>query len=305
MITVLDKLDENRYRPPEMRIVCVIACSLLAATAAAGCGSSRAESGRTDVVAAFYPLAFAAEQIGGDRVSVTNLTPPGAEPHDVELTPKEVAHIQRADVVLYLSHGFQPAVEQALGQAQGKQVDALAGIDLRNGVGDEVGESDPHVWLDPVLFADVVQRVGTALGSEKRANALAARIRGLDGEYRSGLAHCARREFVTSHAAFGYLAARYHLHQIAITGIEPEAEPSAQSLASLARLIRRDHVTTVFFETLVSPKLAETVAREAGATTAVLDPIEGLTPSEESRGEDYLSLMRGDLAALRKALGCR
>jgi zinc transport system substrate-binding protein len=216
-----------------------------------------------------------------------------------------VARIQRADVVLYLSHGFQPAVEQALGQADGKKVDALSGIDLRSGVGDEAGAPDPHVWLDPVLFANVVQRVGSALGSAEKANPLAAEVRKLDGEYRSGLAHCARREFVTSHAAFGYLAALYHLRQIAITGIEPEAEPSAQSLARLARLIRRDHVTTVFFETLVSPKLAETVAREAGVTTAVLDPIEGLTPAEENRGEDYLSVMRSNLAALRKALDCR
>ena len=165
--------------------------------------------------------------------------------------------------------------------------------------------TDPHVWLDPVLFAAVVERIGAVLESPAGAKRLAADVLQLDGEYRAGLAHCARREFVTSHAAFGYLAARYHLRQIAITGIDPEAEPSAQSLADLAKLIRRDHVTTVFFERLVSPRLAETVAREAGATTAVLDPIEGLTPDEASRGEDYLTLMRRNLAALRRALGCR
>jgi zinc transport system substrate-binding protein len=288
-----------------MRIVCAIASGLVLAATAAGCGSSSSGSDRTSVVAAFYPLAFAAESIGGDRVSVTNLTPPGSEPHDVELTPKAVARIQKADVVLYLSHGFQPAVEQALGQARGTQVDVLEGTALRSGVGDEAGKTDPHVWLDPVLFAGVVQRIGAVLGSPARARDLAAEVRKLDAEYRSGLSSCARREFVTSHAAFGYLAARYHLRQIAITGIDPEAEPSAQSLASLAQLIRRDHVTTVFFETLVSAKLSETVAREAGARTAVLDPIEGLTPSEASRGEDYLSLMRQNLAALRKALACR
>ena len=184
-------------------------------------------------------------------------------------------------------------------------MDALDGVDLRNGVGDEAGETDPHVWLDPLRFARVVQRIGAALGSPERAEALAADIRQLDGDYRTGLTHCARHEFVTSHAAFGYLAARYHLQQIAITGIDPEAEPSARSLADLATLLRRDHVTTVFFETLVSPKLAETVAREAGVKTAVLDPIEGLTPAEASRGEDYFSLMRANLAALREALGCR
>src|SRR5262245_54252540 len=118
-----------------MRMISVIAVAL--AAAAAGCGSSGDSGGKERVVAAFYPLAFAAEQIGGGRVSVTNLTPPGAEPHDVELTPKEVARIQKADLVLYLSHGFQPAVESALGQARGEKVDALDGIDLHN--------ADPHV----------------------------------------------------------------------------------------------------------------------------------------------------------------
>jgi zinc transport system substrate-binding protein len=127
----------------------------------------------------------------------------------------------------------------------------------------------------------------------------------LDREYRRGLAHCARREFVTSHAAFGYLAARYQLHQIPITGIDPESEPSPQRLRNLIRLVRREHVTTVFFERLVSPRLAETVARDAGAKAAVLDPIEGLTRSEQEHGETYLSLMRQNLQQLRSALGCR
>ena len=150
-----------------------------------------------------------------------------------------------------------------------------------------------------------MRRIGAVLGKPRAAGALAARVRALDAEYRAGLAHCARREFVTSHAAFGYLAARYGLHQLAITGIDPESEPTPQRLAELSKLVRREHITTVFFERLVSPKLAETVAREAGAHTAVLDPIEGLTSAEARRGETYLSLMRGNLSELRSALGCR
>jgi zinc transport system substrate-binding protein len=273
---------------------------------AAGCGSGLPRSGgQKKVVAAFYPLAFAAERIGEGEVSVTNLTPPGSEPHDIELTPREVGRIQSADIVLYLSHGFQPAVEQALKGAHGEKVDALEAVSLRAGVGDEAGKTDPHVWLDPVLFARVVRRIGDALGQPQRADELATQVMQVDGEYRAGLAHCARREFVTSHAAFGYLAARYHLRQVAITGIDPEAEPSARDLANLANLVRREHIGTVFFETLVSPKIAQTLARETGAKTAVLDPIEGLTPSEASAGDDYLSLMRRNLAALRQALGCR
>jgi zinc transport system substrate-binding protein len=290
-----------------MRIVPVsLVSSLVAMTLiAAGCGTAAATKGKTTVVAAFYPLAFVAERVGGSKVDVENLTPPGSEPHDIELTPGDVARIQRADVILYLSHGFQPGVEQAVGDAGGKRVDVLAGIGLKRGVGDEAGQSDPHVWLDPVLFAEVVKRVGAVLGERARASSLPSRVLALDGEYRVGLAHCKRTDFVTSHAAFGYLAARYGLHQIAITGIDPESEPSPQRLRALIALVRREHVTTVFFERLVSPRLAETVARDAGVKAAVLDPIEGLTPSEQARGFTYLTLMRQNLRELRSALGCR
>jgi zinc transport system substrate-binding protein len=272
-----------------------ILVSAAAVLLCAGCGG--ASAGSHGVVAAFYPLAWAADGVG---VHATNLTPPGAEPHDIELTPGEVAELQRADVVLYLSHGFQPAVEKALEDAHGTKVDALAGVRLRRGSGDEAGEADPHVWLDPVLFAGVVRRIGSALGHAQRGGALAERVHALDRAYRRGLTNCDRREFVTSHAAFGYLAARYGLRQIAITGIDPESEPSAGALRKLAALIERKHIPTVFFERLVSPRLAQTLARETGARTAVLDPIEGAP-----RGETYLSLMRENLAALRKALGCR
>jgi zinc transport system substrate-binding protein len=285
-----------------MRIVPVW---LLFVVLVAGCGAASGAKGKTSVVAAFYPLAWAAEQVGGAKVDVRNLTPPGAEPHDIELTPRDVGRLQQADVVLYLSHGFQPAVEQAVGGAGGKRVDFLAGLGLRKGVGDEAGKPDPHVWLDPVLFARIVRRIGTVLGAPGRMRLLVARLHSLDRDYRRGLARCSRRDFVTSHAAFGYLAARYHLHQIPITGIDPEAEPSPQRLQRLIGLVRREHVTTVFFERLVSPRLAETVARDAGAKAAVLDPIEGLTASEQARGYSYFTLMGENLRQLRSALGCR
>jgi zinc transport system substrate-binding protein len=285
-----------------MRIVPV---SLIAALVVAGCGASADVSGKSTVAASFYPLAFLAKRLGGAKVDVENLTPPGAEPHDIELTPGDVGRIQRADVVLYLSHGFQPALEQAISGARGTRIDALAGLSLRRGVGDEAGKTDPHVWLDPVLFARIVRRIGSTLGYTGRAKALSRRLLALDREYRSGLARCAQRDFVTSHAAFGYLAARYHLHQIAITGIDPESEPSPRRLRSLIDLVQREHVTTVFFERLVSPRLAQTVARDAHARAAVLDPIEGLTPSEQAHGDTYISLMRQNLRQLRGALECR
>lgn len=269
----------------------------------AGCGSG-GSGGRKSVVAAFYPLAYAAERIGGPAFDVKNLTPPGAEPHDLELTPREVGEIEKAAVVLYLSHGFQPAVSKAVEQARGKKVDILAGLPLHAADGSEAGlTADPHVWLDPLLFARVTKKIGAALGRSPAP--LVADLQKLDGEYRQGLRDCKRHEIVTSHAAFGYLAARYGLQQVSITGLTPESEPSPQQLAHVVKIVRQTHATTVFFETLVSPRLAETVAREVGARTAVLDPIEGLTPAERTHGDNYLTLMRRNLAALRKALACR
>jgi zinc transport system substrate-binding protein len=277
---------------------------LVAVAVLAGCGGSRTASGRSSVVAAFYPLAFAAERVGDGNVAVENITPPGSEPHDLELAPKTVADIARADVVLYLSHGFQPAVAAAVKQAQGTTVDVLSGLPLHSST--EQGlTADPHVWLDPILFARIAERIGAVLREPGRAAALVGDLHALDRSYRTGLAHCARKEIVTSHAAFGYLAQRYGLVQVPITGLTPESEPTPQELVGVVKLVRRTHATTVFFETLVSPRLAETVAREVGARTAVLDPIEGLTPAEQSRGENYLTIMRRNLGALRKALACR
>ena len=272
------------------RIVLILVSALLLA----GCGAG-GSGGKNSVVAAFYPLAYTAERIGGPGFHVENLTPPGAEPHDLELTPREVGRIVNASVVLYLSHGFQPAVSKAVEQARGRKVDVLAGLPLHG--------NDPHVWLDPLLFARIGTKIGAAL--RRPSSGFVADMRKLDEAYRSGLRDCKRREIVTSHAAFGYLAARYRLEQVAITGLAPESEPSPQQLAHVVEVVRRTHATTVFFETLVSPRLAETVAREVGARTAVLDPIEGLTPDEQKRGDDYLTLMRGNLVALRKALACR
>jgi zinc transport system substrate-binding protein len=261
-----------------------------------------APGGKRTVVAAFYPLAFAAERIGGPRFHVDDLTPPGAEPHDLELTPRAVGRIESAGIVLYLGHGFQPAVSKAVAQARGKGIDVLAGLPLRQS-SEEGLSADPHVWLDPVLFARISRRIGAAL--HRPAARLVAELRQLDREYRAGLQHCARREIVTSHAAFGYLAQQYGLTQVPITGLTPESEPSPRQLTHVVDVVRRTHATTVFFETLLSPRLAQTVAREVGARTAVLDPIEGLTPSEQDHGDNYLTLMRRNLTALRKALGCR
>jgi len=276
------------------------AAAVVGALALGGCGGAQADgagTGRLEVVAGFYPLAFAASEIGGDGVVVTNLTPLGAEPHDLELSPRDVERVRAADLVLYLGAGFQPALEDAVAKAEGRAVDALAGLELTAG--------DPHVWLDPVRYEEIAARVGEALDRPEAARAFSERLTGLDLEYEAGLADCERREIVTSHAAFGYLAERYGLEQISVTGLAPEAEPAPRELERVARLARERGATTIFFEALVSPELAETVAREIGAETAALDPLEGLTGEEAEGGEDYFSLMLRNLAVLREALGCR
>ena len=277
-----------------MRIILV---TLLAVGAGCG-GSETGDSQRTEVVAGFYPLAYAAEEVGGDGVEVTNLTPPGVEPHDLELSVRDVERIRAADVVLYLGQGFQPALEEAAEESEGRVLDLLSTqTGLRTG--------DPHVWLDPRRYADIVEGVGDALGRPQAAQDVVQRLRALDAELERGLAECDRRELVTSHDAFGYLAERYGLEQVAITGISPEAEPSPRDLERVTRLARERGVTTIFFETLVSPEVAETVAREIGAETAVLDPLEGLSDEDLAAGEDYFSVMRSNLHALQEGLGCR
>ena len=269
----------------------------------AGCGSTTSAdgAGKRKVVAAFYPLAFAAAEVGGSSVDVHNLTPAGAEPHDLELTPGDVRDVQRAALVLYLGDGFMPALERALKDRDGRSLDLLEVA--RKGVGGERA-GDPHVWLDPVRYAAIVRAVGAALGAAPAAGRLATRLRALDREYRRGLAECERRDVVTSHAAFGWLTARYGLEQVPLEGLTPEAEPSAKDIERLVEEIRRAGATTVFTETLLSPKLAETVAREAHVKTAVLDPLEGIGKDELERGDDYFTVMRANLAALRTALGC-
>jgi zinc transport system substrate-binding protein len=289
------------------RTALAASAAALALGGAPACGSGSGTAADTGdgplaVVAAFYPLQYVAEQVGGDTVQVTNLVKPGAEPHDLELNPRQVAQVADAKLVVYIK-GFQPALDDAVRQeAAGRAFDVTT-------VSPQKGK-DPHIWLDPTRLAAVADKLADRLASadparaadiRQRAGQLRAKLQQLDTEYAEGLTTCQRREIVTSHAAFGYLADRYHLQQVAITGLSPEEEPSPQRLAEVARQARQYRTTTIFFETLVSPKISEAVAREAGAKTAVLDPIEGLEPGSK---DDYLSVMRSNLATLRTALGC-
>lgn len=269
------------------RLSALLALALLAS----GCAKDSGGGDRIRVVAGLYPLAYVARAVGGGSIDVVDLTPPGAEPHDVELAPSQVAALERADVVVLIP-GFQP------------EADAAAPDDRTLAVATE--RDDPHVWLDPLRLATIARDLAARLSREdpdggyvRRAESLATDLAALDVEMSAGLRTCARRDLVTSHAAFGYLARRYELTQVGIAGIEPDAEPPPGKVAEIARYVRDRKVTTVFFEALVSPKVAEAIAREAGAKTALLDPIESVSGTD-----DYQTVMRRNLATLRTALGC-
>ncbi|MFF0061612.1 metal ABC transporter substrate-binding protein [Streptomyces sp. NPDC005279] len=302
-------------------LMAVSACS----TSNAADGSS---GGKLKVVASFYPMQYLAEEIGGDRVSVSTLTKPGVEPHDLELGPRQTAELNEAGYILYLK-GIQPAVDKAIAQSEAKnKVDAATLTKLEHH-GTEGGHShegeaaghdehghegeagaDPHIWLDPVKYAEVAKGVGKSLEKadpdhaadyRKNTDALVTRLGGLNTTYEQGLKSTATKTFITTHAAFGYLAERYGLDQEAIAGVDPESEPSPARIKDLQAIAKKDKVSTVFFETLASDKTARTLAEDTGLKTDVLDPLEGIT--DKSKGADYIEVMQSNLAALQKALG--
>ncbi|MCD9198525.1 metal ABC transporter substrate-binding protein [Aeromicrobium wangtongii] len=295
---------------------------LLAALTA--CGGGAQDDGRTSVIASSYPFAFVAERVGGSAVNVSNLTAPGTEPHDLELKPKQVASVQDADLVIY-QKDFQAAVDQAVEQAGRSDDDTIDVASLVKLLpnpseegehhaddGHDHGDADPHTWLDPRTMIALTEAVQAELSSidpehaaDYRANAdqLVDELTALDEDFSAGLRGCRTRTIVTSHAAFQYLAARYGLEQVAIAGLDPTNEPSPSQLGDISRLVRAEKITTIFTEELVSPAIANTIAKETGATTATLDPIEGL--SDQTKDETYLTLMRRNLDTLKKANSCQ
>jgi zinc transport system substrate-binding protein len=295
-----------------MKLLAALPALLLASGCAAFTDDSVGLDNGVQVAAAFYPLQYVAERVAGGDAEVENLTAPGGEPHDLELTIRETAEVAQADLVVY-ERGFQPSVDDAVDEnAEGDVVDAAQVVHLvpfrDHGV--DSGEDDPHFWLDPLLLADLGDAVAGRLSDidpehadDYAANAAALRadLERLDREYAAGLAHCERDTVVVSHDAFGYLQ-RYGLRMEAILGLAPDAEPTPADLGRLQDLVRTEGITTVFSESLVSPAVADSLARDTGVASEVLDPIEGL--SDETSGEDYLSLMRANLRALREANGC-
>jgi zinc transport system substrate-binding protein len=309
--------------------IAIAAATALGLGALSACSSDSAAATNTDkfdVVASFYPMAFLAEQIGGDHVNVTSLTQPGQEPHDLEISAKQTAALQESDAVLYLKN-LQPSVDDAVAQSEVKtKIDAASLTTLEkhgNEVGghaaehddhenEELAGLDSHIWLDPVRYSQVAEGVGKAFEKadpdhaadyKKNTAALVKKLGALNTQFEDGLKNTKTKVFITTHAAFGYLAERYGLTEEAINGLDPESEPSAARVKDLEKMAKADGVTTVFYETLVSDKTAKTIAADANLKTDVLDPIEGIT--SKSRGKDYFSVQEANLKALQTALGAK
>jgi zinc transport system substrate-binding protein len=308
--------------------IAIAAATALGLGTLSACSDSAAAANtdKFDVVASFYPLQYLAEQIGGSHVHVTSLTKPGQEPHDLEISAQQTAALQESDAVLYLKN-LQPAVDDAVSQSEVKTKIDAASLTTEEKHGNEVGGHaathdtskneelaglDPHIWLDPVRYAQVAEGVGKAFEKadpdnaadyKTRTAALVTKLDALDTEFKAGLANTKTKVFITTHAAFGYLAERYGLTEEAINGLDPESEPSAERVKDLEKMAKADGVTTVFYETLVSDKTAKTIAADANLKTDVLDPIEGITA--KSRGKDYFSVQRANLKALQTALGSK
>ncbi|MEU7068543.1 metal ABC transporter substrate-binding protein [Streptomyces narbonensis] len=325
---------------PATAVTGAVALGLVTLSACAGTSDAadKGSSGKLDVVASFYPMQYLAEQIGGGHVSVDTLTKPGVEPHDLELKPRQIGELGEADVILYLK-GIQPAVDDAIAQAGVRNTVDAATLTKLEAHGTEVGHehegeehgaeeagheaheghdhsteagTDPHIWLDPVKYAEVAKGVGAALEKadpahaadyQKNTDALVKKLGDLNTQFATGLKNTTTKTFITTHSAFGYLAERYGLEQEGITGIDPESEPSPARIKELQDIAKKDKVSTVFFETLASDKTARTLAGDAGLTTDVLDPLEGIT--DQSKGDDYIEVMQSNLAALKKALGAK
>ncbi|MEV7089517.1 metal ABC transporter substrate-binding protein [Streptomyces sp. NPDC093085] len=332
-------MNVRRRLIPTAFLAGAVSLGLVGLSACSSSSASDGDRGKSDgklaVTASFYPMQYLALMIGGDHVDITTLTKPGVEPHDLELKPREAAQLGESDVIVYLK-GIQPAVDKAIEQSGAKTIvdaatlttlekhgtEAGAGHAHGDGDGDDHDDaeheheettadgSDPHIWLDPVRYAEVARGVGKALEKADPAHAadykentgkLVEKLNGLNTDFEKGLKDTPTKTFITTHAAFGYLAERYGLKQEAISGIDPESEPSPARVKELAAIAKRDKVTTVFFETLASDKTAKTVAGDSGLKTDVLDPIEGIT--DATKGRDYIEVMHSNLDALRKALG--
>ncbi len=278
--------------------------------------SAPVDENKLQVTATFYPLAYLAQRIGGDFVQVTNLTPAGSEPHDFDPAPKDIVQLHRSGVFIYNGAGLEIWVDRVIPELEQEGVtivNTTAAISLLPAPNQGAETVDPHVWLDPVLYAKQAEAIAQAFSERDRvhaaiynanAQALQRELAQLDQEFVFGLKACTTHTIVTSHAAFQYLARQYGLTMVSVSGISPDEEPSPARMAEIAQFVHDHKVGYIFFESLVSPRLSETIAHETGAKTIAFNPLEGLSKEEMAQGGTYISVQRENLHALQLALGC-
>jgi zinc transport system substrate-binding protein len=266
-------------------------------------------SEKIKVAASFYPLAHFAEHVGGEHADVMNIMPPGAEPHEFEPTPKDIRKIYESDIFLFHGAGLDPWAERVRNDLKRKGTYVLEMAEHISSV-----QSDPHIWLDPLLAIKEVEVIRDSFievdavhmeAYREKSGSYIHKLNELHERFVSGLKDCATRDIIVSHNAFNYMAARYSLNVHAITGISPEEEPSPRKMVELARLAGRMNIKYIFFEELLTPRLAETLAGEVGAETLVLNPLGGLTMNKINEGGTYISVMEDNLGNLRIAMECQ
>lgn len=262
---------------------------------------------KLQLAATYYPLYDFAKQVGGDKVAVTNITPAGTEPHDYDPSPKVLANASKASVFVYNGGDMEPWASKFLASYKHTAVKASEGIQLKAG-------QDPHFWLDPNLAQQIVANIRDGLVDadpankayyQQNATAYISKLKQLDADFAAALATCQQDTVISSHEAFSYVAGRYNFTAEPIAGISPEEEPAADRLAQLSDLVKQKGIQYIFFESLVSPRLADTIAQETGAKTLVFDPIEGLSNEDQKQGKDYLKVQRENIGNLRTALACQ
>lgn len=272
---------------------------------------------KTKVVASFYPLYFFAREIGKEHIQISNITPAGSEPHDYEPITDDIRQIEESNLLIINGAGFEPWINKLQNDLVNTHIKVISAAENITALDlEEKGQkmTDPHIWLDPVLAKQVVKTITDALIAIDSAHTssyntnsliLQEKLTNLDRAFTQGVKNCKQKHIVTSHAAFGYLAARYELEQVSIQGIVPDEDPSPQNLAEISKFAKTNSIQYIFFETLVSPRLADTIAKETGAKTLMLNPLEGLTDEEQRDGVNYFSIQRENLANLRIALECQ
>lgn len=257
------------------------------------------------ITATFYPLAEFARQIGGDKAQVKTMVPAGMEPHDYEPTPKNFANLKDADIFIFNGAGLDPWAERVLPD--------LAGVETIN-ASEYVAllPQDPHFWLDPVFSQQIVKIISQKIIKldpdnssyyEDNAESFIKKLSELDEKFKT-ISNCPKKDIITSHSAFAYLANRYKINQIPIAET-PEQEPSPGQMARISELVREKSIKYIFFETLTGQRISETIARETGSSILALNPIEGLTLEDEEQGENYISIMEKNLDNLKNSLECK